>query len=114
MTNEYPSESALIADLKATWPAMHVRPLREFGKDFKLPGAWLGFDNCEMPDGNPVHMMSHCGDGYDGGIHDGFTEWLESRGWYLENYDGDTFHAIAILECSDAYMSGSISAPEVA
>lgn len=88
------TESELIADMKATYPGIHARPGVEFSKDF-AGTVWTGGE-VEMPDGMPV--FAHlCGeDDYDGGVHVGFTAWLERRGWYLENYDGATFLAYPI------------------
>jgi hypothetical protein len=103
------SESALIADLKSTYPDLHVRPLREFGKDYRdWSGVWTGGPG-DMPDGLPIFDdLRYHGDSddpadgsYDGGVHDGFTAWLESRGWYIENYDGETMHIIPISYATD-------------
>lgn len=98
MKHEPPKESELIADLKATYPGLHVRPLREFGSDYKeMIGVWTGGEG-DMPDGLPIfNSLVHSTDeGYDGGVHDGFTEWLEFRGWYIENYDGQVMFIIPI------------------
>jgi hypothetical protein len=62
-----------------------------------------------MPDGLPIfnHLRMH-GDSqdpsdgsYDGGVHDGFTAWLEARGWYVENYDGETHLVIPIAYATE-------------
>ena len=98
MSNKLPSESILIADLKATYPGLHVRPVREFGNDYK---DWIGVltgGPGDMPDGLPIFnsLVHTTNEGYDGGVHDGFTAWLETRGWYIENYDGMTMFIIPI------------------
>lgn len=104
MKQELPNESALIADMAATFPCLFKRPLREFGPDYaNMIGVWTGGPG-DMPDGLPIfnHLRTY-GDSenpadgsYDGGIHDGFTEWLELRGWYIENHDGETMLIIPI------------------
>lgn len=98
MEKELPSESALIADLKALCPELHIRPVSEFGSDYKdWVGVWTGGPG-DMPDGLPIfNSLIHTTDeGYDGGVHDGFTAWLEQRGWYIENYDGQTMFIIPL------------------
>lgn len=103
MNSTLPSESALITDLKSTYPGLHVRPISEFGKDYKdWIGVWTGGPG-DMPDGLPIfNSLIHSTDeGYDGGVHDGFMAWLDSRGWYIENYDGMTMFIIPI-----AYATG--------
>lgn len=105
MNIEFPSEPALIADLKATYPGLHVRPVHEFGVQGYNHGVWTGGPG-DMPDGLPIFSsLRYHGDSddpadgsYEGGVHDGFTEWLESRGWYIENYDGETQLIIPILQ----------------
>ena len=104
MNKEFPSESALIADLKTTFPGLHVRPVREFGKDYRdWIGVWTG-GHGDMSDGLPIfNHLRYYGDSddpadgsYDGGVHDGFTAWIKARGWYIENYDGETMFIIPI------------------
>ena len=104
MIEKLPSESALIEEMKATYPGLHIRPVREFGKDYAhWIGVWTGGPG-DMPDGLPIFdSLRHHGDSdnpsdgaYDGGVHDGFSAWLEARGWYLENHDGATFLIIPI------------------
>lgn len=101
---QLPSESKLIADMGATFPFLFARPLREFGKDYSyMTGVWTGGPG-DMPDGLPIfdNTRTHgdsenTADGsYDGGVHDGFTAWLESRGWYIERYDDETFFIVPI------------------
>lgn len=112
MDHELPSESQLMADLKATFPALWFRPLREFGKDYAhWIGVWTG-GTSYMPDGLPIfNSMRYHGDSddpsdgsYDGGIHDGFKSWLELRGWFVESYDAETHLVIPI-----AYAEGQLA-----
>ena len=50
-----------------------------------------------MPDGLPIFdQLSYGEEGYDGGVHEGFTRWLEDRGWYLECEDYGTYTAVSI------------------
>ena len=87
---EVKTENELIADLKVTFPGIHARPLSEYGAPGWTHGVWTGGEAL-MPDGLPVFSTLHneMGD-YDGGIHEGFTAWLASRGWYIETYDYGT------------------------
>jgi hypothetical protein len=90
------SEAALIADLVATFPGIHARPLREFGAAGFDQGVWTGGEAL-MPDGLPIFSPLMQGeDTHDGGVHTGFTAWLEARGWYLENYDGGTYMIVPL------------------
>lgn len=112
MTKELPSESALIADMNAAFPWLFKRPLREFGRDYaNMIGVWTGGPG-EMPDGLPIfNSLIHTTDeGYDGGVHDGFTAWLESRGWFIESYDGETMFVIPIAYATE--MGDEISSKE--
>lgn len=85
------TEDALIADMKATFPGLMARHGIEFSS--KYPGTvWTGGEG-DMPDGLPIFAHWSDAEEYDGGVHRGFTAWLENRGWYLENYDGVTFLA---------------------
>ena len=101
---DLPSEAALIADLRATFPGLPARPVREFGLRGFDHGVWTGNDGAVMPDGEPIFDCLQLGlvDGYDGGIHEAFTAWLELRGWYIENYDGATFLIIPIAQAQVA------------
>ena len=112
MNQKLPSESALITDLKATFPGLWFRPVREFGKDYAhWIGVWTG-GTSYMPDGLPIfNSMRYHGDSddpsdgsYDGGIHDGFKSWLELRGWFVESYDAETHLVIPI-----AYAEGQLA-----
>ena len=88
MHKNFPSESALIADLKSAFPGLHIRPLREFGASGFDHGVWTGMDGAaQFSDGTPLFLtVPSEEDGYDGGIHTGFSAWLDARGWYIENY----------------------------
>lgn len=92
------SEDALVADLKATYPGLHVRPLREYGGTWQgSAGAWTGGPG-DMPDGLPIfNDLAYAERGYDGGVHEGFTAWLEKRGWYMECEDAGTYMIVPIL-----------------
>jgi hypothetical protein len=98
VTGQLPNEVDLISDLRATFPDIHVRPLREYGGFWKdSHGAWVGGEAC-MPDG--LRIFDHLADaefGYDGGVHEGFTKWIEDRGWYLECEDYGIYVAVSIL-----------------
>ena len=98
MDDQFPSEESLIADLRATYPGLHVRPLREYGGTWKgSVGGWTGGPG-DMPDGLPIfNDLAYGEDGYDGGVHEGFTAWLEARGWYMECEDAGTYVVIPIL-----------------
>lgn len=101
MSAQFPDEATLIADLRATYPGLHVRPLREYYRDGHYmkdtAGAWVGGEAC-MPDGLPIFdQLSYGEEGYDGGVHEGFTIWLEDHGWYLECEDYGTYMAVSIL-----------------
>ena len=93
----WPSESALIADMKATYPGLKARPLKEFGYAGFDYGVWSGGEAL-MPDGLPVFcsMMFHEPDHYDNDVHLAFLAWLEARGWYVENFDGLTHMIVPI------------------
>lgn len=98
MNKDIPSESALIADLIATYPGLHVRPVREFGADYRdWTGVWTGGPG-DMPDELPIFNELEHGseDEWDGHVHKGFTAWLEARGWYIECYDAGTYFIIPI------------------
>ena len=104
MHKNFPSESALIADLKSAFPGLHIRPLREFGASGFDCGVWTGMDSAVLfSDGKPMFLPAPVSvDGYDGGIHDGFTAWLDARGWYVENYDGETLFIVPVAHAMEA------------
>lgn len=101
--NNLPSETALIADLQSSFPGLSVRPLREFGADGFDYGVWTGVDSAaRFADGSPLFVSPcFCADEYDGGIHTGFSAWLDARGWYIENYDGATLFIVPIALAAD-------------
>jgi hypothetical protein len=93
------TEDQLIADLRATYPGFFARPLREFGEEYRdREGVWTGGeDGLCMPDGLPIFSHFFYGeDTHDGDVHIGFSKWLEARGWYVENYDGATYHIVRL------------------
>ena len=95
---ELRNEAELIQDLRSTYPGLHVRPLSEYGQRFSdIRGVWTGGPG-NMPDGLPIFdsLIQTCDEGYEGGVNDGFTEWLERRGWYIENNDGETMFILSI------------------
>lgn len=96
MTTPMLFEPELLADLLATYPGIHARPLREFGAAGWEHGVWTGGDAL-MPDGLPIFSTLMQGEEtHDGGVHTGFTAWLEARGWYLECYDGGTYFIVPL------------------
>lgn len=108
VSKELPSESTLIAELTLLCPELHVRPIREFGRDYKdWTGVWTGGPG-NMPDGLQIfNSLIHTTDeGYDGGVHEGFTQWLELRGWYIENYDGQTMFIVPIAYAKELSING--------
>ena len=121
MNKEFPNEATLIAEMKATFPGLMARPVREFGLQGFNHGAWTGGPG-NMPDGLPIFdpLQHGVDDGYDGGVHEGFTAWLERRGWYLENYDGSAYLAIPILQAQQlgaawaAYEANTPKRPSLA
>lgn len=94
-----PSEVKLIADLKKTFPSMHVRPLKEYGVSYMTYGAWIGGDDCVMPDGLPVfdELQVFDSNTHEGGVHVGFAKWLEDRGWYYEKDDAGVYLIVPIV-----------------
>jgi hypothetical protein len=97
------SDEQLLADLRATFPGIDARPLREFGTEWRnRPGVWTGGDSISMPDGLPIFSSMHCDDPhYNGYVHDGFEAWLQARGWYVETYDGGTFLILSLVELEE-------------
>lgn len=108
MTEKALTEPELIADLRATYPHLMARPLREYYRDGHhwkdKAGAWIGgeSDAC-MADGLPIFdsLNSNTDSAYDGGVHKVFTAWLEARGWYLECEDYGVYMAVSIKETED-------------
>ena len=98
MQDQLPSEESLITDLRATFPGLRVRPRREYGGYWQgMDGAWTGGPG-DMPDGLPIFNDLAYGEvDYDGGVHVGFTAWLEQRGWYMECEDAGTYMIVPIV-----------------
>jgi len=93
LKNEPSTQQELLADMHATFPGLFAKPGIEFGKGY-ADAIWTGGEAL-MPDGHPI-FWDLGDDGYDGGVHQGFTAWLETRGWYLERYDESAFLAYPI------------------
>lgn len=91
------SESDLISELKSTFPGFHARPLSEYGPEYKgRTGVWSGKDGeVFFADGTPVfHAVNS--PAYESGVHVWLHDWLEMRGWYVEDYDGATIFIVTI------------------
>jgi len=95
MSEHVSSVDRMIADLKATFPGIHARPLADFIPDWGQ-GVWSGGEAL-MPDGLPIFRYYYTdSDEYEGTVHVGFLAWLERRGWYSEAYDYGTHFLIPI------------------
>lgn len=92
------TEAQLIADLRATFPGLPANPLADLAYADMDCGICTSADsNAAFADGEPLFISSsQHADGYDGGVHEGFTEWLQSRGWYVESYDGAVMFILPI------------------
>lgn len=97
----WPSESALIAELVATFPGIKARPVRECGVLSFHHGAWVGGD-AFFPDDMAMFSDLVCPDPdiYEGNVHRSFVQWLKQRGWLIEEHDASmylvTSHAQAL------------------
>ncbi|CAB3855191.1 Uncharacterised protein [Achromobacter xylosoxidans] len=90
---------AMRTDLAATFPGLWMRPLCEFGGQWKdAEGIWTGAeDEVLMPDGLPIfETVDPDFDEYDGTVHRGFIAWLESRNWGYERYDESTYFLVPL------------------
>jgi hypothetical protein len=97
-----PCEVQLLADLKATFPGIHARPLREFGAEGWDYGVWTGGE-ADMPDDMPIFSTMNYGDPeFNGDVHAGFLAWLAQRGWYIETYDHGTYMIVPISDAEEA------------
>ena len=98
-----PNQDLLIHELAAKFPVLRVRPLADFGIDGLDFGAWTHTESgAVFHDGLPLFVSSSLSEpGYDGGVHQGFTAWLDSRGWYIENYDGLTIFIVPIFDAQN-------------
>jgi hypothetical protein len=88
------SEAAMLRDLRATFPMLWMRPLRDFSNVYaETAGVWTGQDSAHvMPDGLPI--FSDLAGGVDAGddvVHPAFQAWLQRRGWTADRYDGTTW-----------------------
>lgn len=91
------SYDAMRADLAATFPGLWMRPLSEFGGQWKgAEGIWAGGDDTAMPDGLPILWTLECADPdyYDGHVHHAFVAWLTARGWAYERHDAATLFIV--------------------
>ena len=91
----------MLNDLRVTFPSLRTSPLREFGPEFQREGVWTGQDTPHvMPDGDPIFDdLANGEEPYDGRVHQGFTAWLDRRGWYVETYDGVTHFLVPDVAC---------------
>lgn len=98
----WPDEAALIAGLTATFPGIGARPARECGVPYFQHGAWLTGE-ANMPDGLEILSTITCSDPgvYDGNVHLGFIDWLEQRGWLIEEYDASMFFVTSKAQTAD-------------
>ena len=96
-------ETKLLGELKAAFPGLHVRPLKDLGVPAFTHGAWVGGD-AVMPDDLPIFSTLVCEDSpeYDGRVHTAFSAWLEARGWYLECWDHGVYMAIPVALAEEA------------
>lgn len=76
------TKKAIFNEIATTFPRLCASEK----DDYIRIGSEVGF----FTDG-PLLFNDLCPKGYDGGVNDLFTKWLEDRGWYLENYDGQIF-----------------------
>lgn len=94
------TSDALIADLMATFPGIHARPLRDYNCPdpvFQDDGVWMGGE-AAMPDGRPVFSTLIDPDQvtHDGHVHAGFVAWVESRGFTVETWDYGVYFAVPV------------------
>lgn len=96
----------LMEQLRTNFPNLYVRMS---GKLFSDRGTlWTGVHHDHVfHDGKQIFMDDSSGPiaGYDGGVHCGFTAWLEARGWYLENHDGESYVICAIDDVRDMQVA---------
>ena len=89
------TEEQLIADLLATFPGVHARPAREYGRPECQEGVWLAGE-AEMPDGLPMFctLATHDPEVHNGYVHQALEQWLEDRGYWIEMWDYGVYFAI--------------------
>lgn len=102
----------LIGQLNSTFPGIWARLLeREAG----LPPNVQVLGYALMPDGYPIFSEIFCDQPeYDGALHEGFSAWLELRGWYVEPYDAarlDLYRISEAEEAMDDYRAAVASVP---
>jgi len=96
------NEQQLIADMKATFPGIFARPLRDFSENYgNTDGVWTGGDDIRMPDGKRMFGAFEDAESDEFGIHKGFIAWLECRGWYIESWDSLTHHIVRLPTAED-------------
>ena len=90
------TEAEMLGDLRATFPLLWTKPLRNFGAAYRQrEGVWTGRCGTVMPDGLPIFATVAIPEPqYNGAIHEAFEEWLDIRGWYVETFDGETHHLL--------------------
>lgn len=98
----WPSESALIAELVATFPGIKARPVRECGVLSFHHGAWVGGD-AFFPDGMSMFSDLVCPDPdiYEGNVHRSFVQWLKQRGWLIEEHDASMYFVTSQAQATD-------------
>lgn len=91
------TDEQLIADLLATFPGIHAKPAREYGRPEYQEGVWLSGD-AAMPDGEDIFCYLACPDPdtYNGTVHIAFEAWLEQRGYSLEWWDDAVYFAVPV------------------
>ena len=80
------TKAQLIADIRVTFPTIRAAMREEC---ISKLSTWMigGESSVVMPDGAPVFSDDFDLETHDGGVHTGFSMWIESRGWYLERQD---------------------------
>lgn len=99
---KYLTPEALLLDLAIAFPGLAPELLPEETPLF--PGPKIAFAHqVRMQDGCPMYLRPEQASGgerlgYSQRIHDGFTAWLEDRGWMVFEYDGPV-HLIVPMTC---------------
>ena len=94
------AEAQMLGDLRATFPLLWTKPLRDFGVAYRQrEGVWTGGCGTVMPDRLPIFASVAIAEPeYNGCVHRGFEDWLDRRGWYVETYDGETHHLLPVRD----------------
>jgi hypothetical protein len=89
------TDEQLIADLLATFPGVHARPAREYGRPEFIEGVWMAGE-ADMPDGYPMFSTLHYGEPEyeEGDVHVGLQRWIEERGYFVETWDHGVYFAV--------------------